>query len=301
MGSFCLLLLLFVLQIFLEKIRAYKFSFIGSFFKIIFAMSYFSDESETLGVNFEMLAIEKDLKFFRENRELILMGMVEHLKSVLKDLKESFSLKEFREIVLCGRWSCCISKTESLHVFCYLQPVLDLSNQTFGHLLGLLRNHYKAYVIKFRDERTRKICDCEFCDYNIFIWEHMDTFEKNGLKVKERDKVSGKMLLEILKISRPNFLSFTWFLSEKIGRFVYGKVGGKRTACIARECEILYFEKFLSRDIPYLVHDANHTACLVYGTRQKGLSYDVENKDEFWEIFSLFLKHKGCVLAKQWV
>ena len=53
-----------------------------------------------MGINFEMLASEKDLIFFKENRELILMGMVGRLKSVLKDLKESFSLKQFREIIL---------------------------------------------------------------------------------------------------------------------------------------------------------------------------------------------------------
>ena len=143
-----------------------------------------------------MLASEQDLIFFKENRELILMGMVRHLKPMLKDLKESFSLKEFREMTSDG-WSCCVSKTGSLHVFCYLQPVLDLSSGSFVHLLGLLQNHYKAYVIQFIEEKTGKICDCDFCNYNIFIWEHMDTFEKNGLKIKVGDKVTGRMILEI--------------------------------------------------------------------------------------------------------
>ena len=160
-------------------------------------MSYFSDEVGGLGVNFEMLASEQDLIFLKENRELILMGMIGCLKPVLKDLKESFSLQQFREISLCDGWSCCVSETGSLQVFCYLQSVLDLSRQTFGHLLGLVQNHYKAYVIKFRDEKAGSICDCEFCDYNIFIWEHLDTFEKNGLKVKVGDKVTGEMLLKI--------------------------------------------------------------------------------------------------------
>ena len=144
-------------------------------------MSYFSDEKVILGINFEMLASEQDLIFFKENRELILMGMVRRLKPVLKDLKESFSLKEFREMTLSDGWTCCVSKTGSLHVFCYLQPVLDLSSGSFVHLLGLLQNHYKAYVIQFTEEKRGKICDCDFCDYNIFIWEHMDTFEKNSL------------------------------------------------------------------------------------------------------------------------
>ena len=72
------------------------------------------------------------------------MGMVRHLKSVLKHLKKSFSLQQFREIVLRDGWTCCVSKMGSLHVFCYLQPILDLTSQTFGHLLGLLHNHYKA-------------------------------------------------------------------------------------------------------------------------------------------------------------
>ena len=71
-------------------------------------MSYFSDESETLGINFEMLASEQDLIIFKENRELILMGV------------QSFSLKQFREIRLCYEWTCCVSKTRSLHMFCYL-------------------------------------------------------------------------------------------------------------------------------------------------------------------------------------
>ena len=98
-------------------------------------MSYFSEEAGTLGINFEMLASEQDLIFLKENRELILMGMIGRLKPVLKDLKES-SLQQFREISLCDGWSCCVSQTGSLHVFCYLQPVLDLSHPTFGHLLA---------------------------------------------------------------------------------------------------------------------------------------------------------------------
>ena len=38
-------------------------------------MSYFSDEKLILGINFEMLASEQDLIFFKENRELILIGI----------------------------------------------------------------------------------------------------------------------------------------------------------------------------------------------------------------------------------
>ena len=155
------------------------------------------------------------------------MGMIGRLKPVLKDLKESFSLKQFREIKMCDGWTCCISKMGSLHVFCYLQPVLDLSSQTFGHFWGLLHNHYKAYVIKFQDEKTGKICDCDLCDYNIFIWEHMDTFEKNGLKIKVGDKVTGKMLLEILKIQDHVFRALHVFYPKRLEDLCMEKLGEK--------------------------------------------------------------------------
>ena len=190
-------------------------------------MSYFSDEKLILGINFEMLASEQDLIFFKENRELILMGMVRRLKPVSKDLKESFSLKEFREITLSDGWTCCVSKTGSLQVFCYLQLVLDLSSDSFVHLLGLLQNHYKAYVIEFREEKTGKICDCDFCDYNIFIWEHMDTFEKNGLKIKVGDKVTGRMLLEILEIQNQIFRAMHAFSLKRLEDLCMEKLGEK--------------------------------------------------------------------------
>ena len=264
-------------------------------------MSYFSDEKLILGINFEMLASEQDLIFFKGNSELLLMGMVRRLKPVLKDLRESVSLKEFREMTLSDGWSCCVSKTGSLHVFCYLQPVLDLSSSSVLHLIGLLQNHYKAYVIQFTEEKTGKICDCDFCDYNIFIWEHMDTFEKNGLKIKVGDKVTGKMLLEILEIQKRVFSTMHGFSPKRLEDLCMEKLGEEEQMLLPESVKYSTLRSTLSRDIPYLVHDVNHTACLVYGVRQKGLNYDLEKEDEFWEIFSLFLKHKGFLLSKRWV
>ena len=174
----------------------------------------------------------------------------------------------------------CIQKG-SLHVFCYLQPVLDLSSQTFGHLLGLLRNHYKEYVIKFQDDKTGKMCDCDFCDYNIFIWEHMNMFEKKGLKVKVGDKVTGKMLLEILKIQDRVFPAMHAFHPKRLEDLCMEKLGQKEQLLLPESVKYCVLRSSLSRDIPYLVHNANHTPCLVYSVRQKGLSYDLENEDEF--------------------
>ena len=264
-------------------------------------MSYFSDEKLILGINFEMLASEQDLIFFKGNSELLLMGMVRRLKPVLKDLRESVSLKEFREMTLSDGWSCCVSKTGSLHVFCYLQPVLDLSSSSVLHLIGLLQNHNKAYVIQFTEEKNGKICDCDFCDYNIFIWEHMDTFEKNGLKIKVGDKVTGKMLLEILEIQKRVFSTMHGFSPKRLEDLCMEKLGEEEQMLLPESVKYSTLRSTLSRDIPYLVHDVNHTACLVYGVRQKGLNYDLEKEDEFWEIFSLFLKHKGFLLSKRWV
>ena len=79
------------------------------------------------------------------------------------------------------------------------------------------------------------------------------------------------------------------------------KLGKKEQLLLPERVKYCTLRSTLSREILYFVHDANHTACLVYSVPQKGLSYDIENEDEFWEIFSLFLKHKGRVLAKQWV
>ena len=263
-------------------------------------MSYFSDEAKTLGVHFEMLASEQDLIFLKEDSQLILMGMIGRLKIVLKELKESFSLKQFREISLSDGWSCCVSESGSLHVFCHLQPVLDLSYQTFVHLLGLLYNHYKAYVIKFLDEKSG-VCDCEFCDYNIFIWEHLDTFERNSLKIKVGDKVTGEMLLKILKIQDQVFRVLHAFHPKRLEELCMEKLGEKEQLLLPESVKYCTLKSSLSRDIPYLVHDANLTACLIFGARQKGWSYEIEDEDEFWEIFSLFLKHKGYVLAQHWI
>ena len=166
-------------------------------------------------------------------------------------------------------------------MFCYLQPVLDLSSQTFGHLLGLLRNHYKEYVIKFQDDKTGKMCDCDFCDYNIFIWEHMNMFEKRGLKVKVGDKVTGKMLLEILKIQDRVFPAMHAFHPKRLEDLCMEKLGQKEQLLLPESVKYCVLRSSLSRDIPYLVHNANHTPCLVYSVRQKGLSYDLENEDEF--------------------
>ena len=78
------------------------------------------------------------------------------------------------------------------------------------------------------------------------------------------------------------------FYPQKIGIFVYGKFGGKEQLLLPESVKYCTLRSSLSTDIPYLVHDANHTACLVYSTHQKGLSYDIENEDEFWEIFLSF-------------
>ena len=37
-----------------------------------------------------------------------------------------------------------------------------------------------------------------------------------------------------------------------------------------------------------MVHDANLTACLIFGARQKGWSYEIEDEDEFWKFFPSF-------------
>ena len=168
-------------------------------------------------------------------------------------------------MTLSDGWSCCVSKTGSLHVFCYLQPVFDLSSSSVLHLIGLLQNHYKAYVIQFTEEKTGKICDCDFCDYNIFIWEHMDTFEKNGLKIKVGDKVTGKMLLEILGIQNRVFRTMHGFSPKRLEDLCMEKLGEKEQMLLPESVKYSTLRSTLSRDIPYLVHNVNHTACLVYG------------------------------------
>ena len=82
-------------------------------------------------------------------------------------------------------------------------------------------------MIKFRDEKTGSICHCEFCDYNIFIWEHLDTFEKNGLKVKVGDKVTGEMLLKILKIQDQVFRALYAFHPKRLEDLCMEKLGEK--------------------------------------------------------------------------
>ena len=122
-------------------------------------------------------------------------------------------------------------------------------------------------------------------------------FEKKGLKVKVGDKVTNQMLLEILKIQDQVFHALHAFHPKRLEDLCIEE----REQLFLPESVKHCFSKLFSRDIPYLVHNANHTPCLVYGVRQKGLSYDLENEDAFWEIFSLFLKHKGSILAKKWV
>ena len=96
-------------------------------------MNHFSDYLQTLGNDFEIAATEFDLIIVKENSELMLMGMMEQLKALEKPLKEGISKGEFSEYTMTDGWTCYISKTGSFHLFCYSQPILNLSFQSFSY------------------------------------------------------------------------------------------------------------------------------------------------------------------------
>ena len=91
------------------------------------------------------------------------------------------------------------------------------------------------------------------------------------------------------------------FHPKRLEELCMEKLGEKERLLLPESVKYCTLKSSLSRDIPYLEHDANLTACLIFGARQKGWSYEIEDEDEFWEIFSLFLKHKGYVLAQHWI
>ena len=91
------------------------------------------------------------------------------------------------------------------------------------------------------------------------------------------------------------------FSPKRLEDLCMEKLGEKEQMLLPESVKYSTLRSTLSRDIPYLVHDVNPTACLVYGVPQKGLNYELEKEDEFWEFFSLFLKHKGFLLSKRWI
>ena len=55
----------------------------------------------------------------------------------------------------------------------------------------------------------------------------MDTFEKNGLKIKVGDKVTGRMLLEILEIQNQIFRTMHGFSPKRLEDLCMEKLGEK--------------------------------------------------------------------------
>ena len=51
------------------------------------------------------------------------------------------------------------------------------------------------------------------------------------------------------------------------------------------------------RDVPYLWF--NSTAFSVHCPKEH--HWEIDNELELWNIFSVFLKHKGFVISKRWI
>ena len=51
-------------------------------------------------------------------------------------------------------------------------------------------------MIKFEDQLTGQLCECNSCYSDEYTWDHLDLFEKRGLKIELGDVVTGEMLLK---------------------------------------------------------------------------------------------------------
>ena len=263
-------------------------------------MNYFSDYLQMLGNDFEIAATEFDLIIVKENSELMLMGMVEQLKALEKPLKEGISKGEFSDYMMTDGWSCCISKTGSFHLFCYSQPILNLSFKSFSYLLGLVTNHYKGYTIKFEDQLTGQLCECDSCYSDEYTWNHLNLFEKRGLKIKLGDVVTGEMLLKMLKIQEDLFRCLHHFRPKRLEELCLARLNEQEKKNLPESVHYSCFRGSMYRDIPYLWF--NSTAFLVHCLRPpKEHHWEIDNEHELWNIFPVFLKHKGFVISKRWI
>ena len=249
-------------------------------------------------VDFEIGATEHDIIIFKEHGELILMGMMPRLKSIEKLMKEGLSKGEFVELKMTDGWSSYISKTGSFHLLCYDQPILNLSRESFTYLLKLVSNHKKAYVISF--EKEDGICDCEYCfSCYIYIWENMDLFEKRGLKIKSGDRITGEMLLKMLNIIKEVFRTVYAFTPKRLEEICMNQLSKKEHESLPECVRFSFLGRTICRDVPFLTFNIQNPTS-IYSLISKGYDFKIDQKHEFWDLFSLFLNHKGCVLGKEW-
>ena len=261
-------------------------------------MNYFSDYMERACVDFEIGATERDIIIFKEHGELILMGMIPRLKLIEKSLREGLSKGEFAEFKMPDGWSSYISSSGSFHLFCFEHPILNLSRESFIYLLKLVSNHEKAYMITF--EKEGEVCECEycFCCY-IYIWENLDLFEKCGLKIKSGDRITSEMLLKMLNIMEKVFRTVYSFTPKRLEELCMNQLTKQEKKDLPEGVRYSFLGRSICRDVPFLTFNTQ-TSALVYSLSSKGYEFKIDQGSEFWDIFSLFLKHKGSVLGKEW-
>ena len=185
-------------------------------------------------------------------------------------------------------WSCYISKTGSFHLFCYSQTILNLSFKSFSYLLRLVTNHYKGYMIKFEDQLTGQLCECNSFSSDEYTWNHLDLFEKRGLKIELGDTITGEMLLKILSIQEDLFRCLHHFRPKRLEELRLARLNEQEKKTFPRSVHYSCFRGPIYRGVPYLWF--NSTAFSVHCLRcPKEHHWEIDNEHELCDIFSIFL------------
>ena len=71
-------------------------------------------------------------------------------------------------------------------------------------------------MIKFEDQLTGQLCECDACYSDEYTWDHLNLFEKRGLKIELGDVVTGEMLLKILNIQEDLFRCLHHFRPKRL-------------------------------------------------------------------------------------